>query len=365
MTSKADVYSADSIQVLSGLDAVRRRPGMYIGDVRDGSGLHHMLWEVVSNALDEHLAGRARHVRVSVEGQLAEIEDDGGGIPLTPHPESGVPFVERALTTLHCGATLDGHLPHVHVGPTGLGLFVVNALSETLEIEVRRDGWSWHQHFARGVPLGPLERGTRTERTGMRVRFRADASIFDPTPFDRHAIRSRLAELAAFNPSLAFELMAERICQPRGIAALVDALADGDAIADTFAMRSLQDHVLVEVALGWAAGAHTCVRSFVGQRATDEGGTHESGFWKGLVAAIAAQPGYAGRLPRRASHARRRLAGLRAIVHVDLRHPDFGGPTKSCLASRDVEAIVRTRVEEAYGIHLRAHPLLQPVISSR
>ena len=355
MTSKADVYSCDSIQVLSGMEAVRRRPGMYIGDVRDGSGLHHMLWEVVSNALDEHLAGRARHVRVSVEGQLAEVEDDGGGLSLAPHPTTGVPFAELALTTLHCGPTFDGHFPHVHVGPTGLGLAVVNALSDTLEIEVRRDGWSWHQRFARGAPLGPLERRARTEQSGTRVRFRADPSIFGPSPFDRTSIRSRLLQLAAFNPTLAFELMAERICEPRGIVALAEAL-DGDEIADVFTMRSLGDDVLVEVTLGWGTGPHSRVRSFVGQSETEDGGTHVSGFWKGVVAAIAAQPACTGRLPHRAFRARRRLAGLRAVVHVALRHPHFGGPTRARLASREVEAIVRQRVEEAYGAHLRADP---------
>jgi DNA gyrase subunit B len=244
LTSKADVYSCDSIQVLSSVEAVRRRPGMYIGDAHDGSGLHQMFWEVVSNALDEHLAGRAKRVRVSVEGQLAEVEDDGGGMSLAPDPKSGVRFVELALTTLHCGPTLDAHFPHVHVGSTGVGLVAVNALSESLEIEVRRDGWSWQQRFARGVPLGPLERGARTNRTGTRVRFRADASIFGATPFDRTSIRSRLRDLAAFNPTLGFELMGERICEPRGLAALAEALP-GDGLADPFTMRSLRDDVLV------------------------------------------------------------------------------------------------------------------------
>jgi DNA gyrase subunit B len=272
----------------------------------------------------------------------------------------GVPFVELAFTTLHCGPTLDGHFPHVHVGPTGLGLAVVNALSDALEIEVRRDGWSWHQRFARGVPLGPLERGARTERSGTRVRFRADPSIFGPTPFDPASIRSRLRELAAFNPSLAFELMAERISEPRGIAALIC-----DGLAYTFAMRSLRDDVLVEVTLGWGTGPHTHVRSFVGQSETEDGGTHVSGFWKGLAAAIAAQPACAGQLPRRAFRARRRLGGLRAIVHVDLRHPRFGGPTRSRLASREVEAIVRQRVEEAYGAHLREDPRLARTLLGR
>jgi DNA gyrase subunit B len=359
MTSNAEVYSSESIVVLSALEAVRRRPGMYIGDVRDGSGLHHMLWEVVANALDEHIAGRAKRIRISIEGQLAEVEDDGRGFPIAPHPKLGMPFVELALTQLHMGRpTLDGHLPHMHVGLMGVGIAVVNALSEELEIEVRRDGWSWHQRFARGVPLGPLERGARTTRTGTRLRFRADASIFEESTFDRDVIRDRLQELAAFNPNLTFELMAEEIREPRGLIGLLEELA-GDHIADTFTMRSLQDDVLVEVALGRGSRAHSLMRSFVGQSETNDGGTHESGFWRGMAAAIAAaNPAHTGRLPRGAFRTRRRLAGLHAIVHVDLRHPRFGGPTRSRLESREVEAIVQQRVEDAYGQHLREHPEL-------
>lgn len=332
MSSKVDVYSTGTIRVLSCIEAIRKRPGMYIGDVRDGSGLHHMLSLVVSEALAEHRAGRASKVRVSIEGQLAEVEDDGGGIPVELNP-FGTSFVEEALTQLPSGP---------------LGLVVVNALSEALEIEVRRDGWSWHQRFAHGVALGPLERGERTERTGTRVRFQADRSIFAPTPFDRASIRSRLCELAALNPTLTFELMTERIREPRGLLALVDALA-GDSVDETFMMRSLKDDVLVEVALAWTRHPHTRVRSFVGQRETMDGGTHESGFWKGIAAAI-------GELPRRPSHVRRRLAGLTAIVHVDLPHPSFAGATWDRLANPEIRTYVKERVAAAYRTHLGAHP---------
>ncbi|MBS2019543.1 MAG: hypothetical protein JST00_42170 [Deltaproteobacteria bacterium] len=322
--------------------------------MRDGSGMHHLLWEVVSNSLDEHLAGRATRIRVSVEGQLAEVEDDGGGISLAPD-RHGVPFMERALTELHCGATLDGHLPHVHVGPTGLGLAVVNALSERLDVEVRRDGWSWHRSFVRGVPVGALERRERTERTGMRLRFRADASIFGPSTFDRAAIRSRLVELAAFNPGLTFDLMAEPIREPRGIAALLDAGSD-DTVADVFTTRAVERDVLVEAAVGWCSCGTTRIRSLVGQSDTEDGGSHERGFVQGLARAIAAQPGCVDSLPRRVYGVRRRLPGLHAIVHVDRRSPVFGGPTRSRLACPEVQAVVREHVERAYGAHLRAHP---------
>lgn len=356
-TSKDDVYSCDSIRVLSGLEAIRKRPGMYVGDVRDGSALHHLLWELVSNALDEHLGGRATRIRVSVEGQIAEVEDDGRGMPIAPDAKLGLPLVEVALTQLHSSPTLDGHFPHIHVGRFGVGLAIVNALSEELEVEVRRDGWSWRQRYERGVPLGPLDRGERSERTGTRIRFRADRSILGDVPFDRDAIRRRLVELAAFNPALTFELMAEKIREPRGISAFLYPDPSVE-ISDPFAMRSFPDGVLVEAALGWNRDPHGSIRSFVGQTETEEGGTHENGFLKGIVAAITAQPALRGRLPRRAFRAARRLAGLQAVVHVDLQHPSFGGPTRSRLASREVEEIVKQRIEAAYGDHLRDHPQL-------
>jgi hypothetical protein len=166
-------YASSDIVVLTGLEAVRRRPGMYIGDVQDGSGLHHMLWELVANSLDEHLGGHARRIRVSVEADWAEVEDDGRGIPVDPLPEREMSALEFVLTTLHAGPTLDGHLPHVHVSPQGfgVGLPAVNALADPLEVEIRRQGFSWKQHYARGIPLATLERGPRTYRTGTRIRF--------------------------------------------------------------------------------------------------------------------------------------------------------------------------------------------------
>lgn len=364
LLERADVYSCDSIQVLSGLEPIRRRPGMYIGDVREPEGLHSLLWEVVANALDEHLAGRATRIRVSLEGQLAEVEDDGGGVDTALHPASGVSLLECALTQLHFRPTLDGHFPHVHVGNHGLGLVIVNALSEELEVEVRRGGWVWKQRYVERKPLGPIERVARTEKTGTRLRFRADRSIFGDMVFDRARVRALLLEVCAFHPGLSFELMCERLHEPRGLFALLMP-CPSEPLTDTFSMRTLHDDVLVEVALAWHDESFSNVRSFVGQCETEEGGTHETGFWKGLVAALAAQPELAGRLPRRALRARDRLPGLQAVVHVDLRHPHFGGPTRSRLASREVEAIVRARVEEAYAAHLRANPRIARRLRAR
>jgi DNA gyrase subunit B len=390
MASKAEVYSVNSVEVLSYLAAVRKRPGMYIGDVYDGSGLHHMFWEILSNAIDEHLAGHAKRIRVSIEGQVAEIEDDGRGMMVSEYraprcgcfkcvdpkcvgtsvqdagPDGGaISFLEFVLTHPHFGPTFDGHFPHVHVGLRGVGLAAVNAVCEELEVEVWRDGWTWRQRFARAVPMTSLERGVRTDRTGTRIRFRADSSIFEPTPFDPALIRTRLRELAAFNPKLTFELMTERITEPSGIKTFVHDLSRGEKIEDMFVIHELRDNVLVEVALAWATDDSgirglPVVRSFVGQNLTEEDGTHVSGFWKGLVDAIRIGKKHhrsAGRIPIRA-RAGSRFKDLRAVVHVDLRHPSFGGPTRGRLASPEVEAVVQQVVKEAYGDHLREQPRL-------
>jgi DNA gyrase subunit B len=220
-------YTADGIVVLEGLEAVRRRPGMYVGDTRDGTGLHHLLWEVVANSIDEHLAGHATRLRVSVEGSLAEVEDDGRGIPVDWIESREASALEVILTCLFAGSTRDGHLPHVHVAPSGcgVGLAPVNALSERLNVEIRRGGHVWRQRYACGRPVTALERGARTERTGTTLRFQADRSIFGGAVFDRDAIRERLEELAIWNPSLQLELMAQTIRESRGTVAWLERLA--------------------------------------------------------------------------------------------------------------------------------------------
>jgi DNA gyrase subunit B len=300
-----------------------------------------MLWEVVSNSLDEHLMGRARHIRVSVEGQLAEVEDDGGGISRAPWRNTGKSMLEVALTVLHAGGTLDDHRPHLHLELRGVGLAPVNALCESLEVEVRRDGSAWQQRYARGVPLGPLERIGPTSRTGTRVRFRADSSIFDRTAFNRDAIRRRLFELAAFNPKLTLELMGERIAEPRGFIGLVEG-CKGFELSDPFTMRSDLDGVLVEVALAWcplAIGRRAHLRSFLGQAVTKDGGTHVRGFRRALTAVLRDQP-------------ERRVGACHAVVHVNLQHPRFGNPTRDRLANPEVETIVYDRFLAAYREHL-------------
>jgi DNA gyrase/topoisomerase IV subunit B len=374
--AETSVYSASEITVLEGLEAVRRRPGMYVGDVRDGSGLHHLLWEIVANSLDEHLAGRASRIRVSLEGNLAEVEDDGRGIPIDTVPGRSiagreVSALEWILTTLFGGPTRDGHSPHVHVSPSGfgLGLAPVNALCEELEVEIWREGFAWKQRFARGRSLGPLARGARTLRTGTRVRIRPDASIFESPRFDRHLVRQRLEEVALWNPRLTIDFMSQPIREPRGIVAWIDRLALENEVApprDIFVTSATRDDVFVEVAAGWSDAAYVDLRSFVGQSQTPEGGHHETHFWRGLVDALALRKPEAFQRPPRASRWRHMLApGLLAVVHVMLKDPSFAGPTRDRLDSPQAGAAVRAQVAQAFSAHLEAHPELEAMLFER
>ena len=371
MDSKC-VYSASQIEVLTAVEAIRRRPGMYIGDVRSAAGLHHMLWELVGNSLDEHLAGRASRVRVSVEADLAEVEDDGRGLPVDRDPRLGISMLERLFTAIHAGATQDGHAPHVHVSPLGIGvgLAIVNSLSEELEVEVWQRGYAWKQRYARGRAVTPLERGARSDRTGTRIRFRPDSTIFTTCQFDRRVIHERLKELAIWNPQLTFELMSEPIREPLGTVRWLDKLAQDQGIerdGESFVLRTVRGGALVDIAAAWCSSAIADVRSFVGQNQTTGGGSHETGFWQGVLEALAVRnPGLFRRSPPAAKRWQKVLApGLLAVVHVQLHDPVFAGPTRERLESESAREAVRLAVAEAFGKHLEQAPELEAMLVKR
>lgn len=370
MGSEGDVYSADSIIVLDSLEAVRRRPGMYVGDVRDSATLHHLLWELVANSLDEHLRGHATRIRVSIEGGIAEVEDDGRGIPVQRMPNRDISVLEHVLTTLHAGPTFDSHFPHVHLSPLGwgMGLVVVNALSEELEVEVWQRGYSWTQRFARGRPITELERGARTEKTGTRLRFRPDATISESPRFDRRQVRSRLEELAIWNPDLRLELMSERIHEPGGTARWIERIAaeaDTELCSDVFVTRTLRNGILVEVACAWSHDHHGELRSFVGQNQTPDGGTHERGFWDGLVLGLLEHAPSAPRKRRRARLRECLAPGLIGVVHVLLHDAEFDAPTRSRLANPNAGEAVRDQVHQDFAAHLAEHPALAKMLLER
>jgi DNA gyrase subunit B len=348
-------YTADQIQVLDGLEAVRKRPGMYIGDVRDGSGLTHMLFEVVGNAIDQHLARRARRVRVDLDDDWVTIEDDGPGIPVAVHPHHDRPVIEVVFTTLHAGATFDGHHPHVHVtrGLRGVGLAAVNALCARLEVESRRDGKRWRMAFERGAVVEPLASHGATSRSGTRIRYRPDPQIFTSgTTTNAIGVEARLRELAWLNPLLAIDWRGHELPGRGGPAAWVRALA-GELVGDTVVSvhRTIED-AEVDLAFGWRATRSDAplIHSFVSQACTRDGGTHVQGFWRGLVDGLAPLAGGASRRAIRELFG----AGLVAVVNVGLYDPRFGGPTKDRLTSPIAARVTRRAVLDA--LHAAQQP---------
>lgn len=358
----------DEIVVLEGLEAVRKRPAMYIGDVHDGSGLHHVLWSLVACALDEQLDGRGSRIRVSVADDIAEIDSDGRGLPVGVHPRWNRPSLEVMLTGVRVDIEWDDNR-YVGYSPRhwGFDLAVVNALSEELEVEIRREGYVWRQQYSRGRPLGPLERGERTERTGTRIRIRADRTIFTSTRFDRGRVRERLHELAFFNPHLTFESSSEVIREPRGLTGWIEtmAAAHGTSADEVFTTGGIDDGGTYEVALAWTKAPATEVRSFVGQTETPGGGTHERGFYEGIVRALATLRPNAGKPPRTSRVVPRLTPGLLAVVHVTRLDPVFGGAARERLVCREARRVVRDRLAESLARWLAERPALTRELLAR
>ena len=317
---------------------------MYIGDVHDGSGLHHMIWEVVANSVDEHLAGFCRNVSVTLrEDGRVTVEDDGRGIPVDARPD-GVTFLERVLTTLHDGPTSDGHEAHVHVGLRGVGLFAVNALSRELTVETARAGRRYRQVFRAGRSTGPHVDQGPSGAVGTRVTFAPDPAIFTALELDATLIRDRLRQLAAFCKGLTLRFADERrdvFSSPKGIVDLLAYECRTRSILPEPVLYATgsEGRVRVEVALAWA-GDDGAVRSFVNLHETVSGGTHVTGLKRGINELAAALPRSERR--RVVERLQVRMVGVISVFHHD---PAFDSPTKSQLNNPDVlpivEAVVR------------------------
>ena len=365
-------YDARSITVLEGLEAVRKRPGMYIGSTGE-RGLHHLVYEVVDNAVDEALAGFCDHIDVTLlaDGGV-RVVDNGRGIPVDEHPVEKRPAVEVVLTTLHAGGKFDGKSYAVSGGLHGVGVSVVNALSERLEVEIRRDGCRWHQAYERGDPADRLSRGEATAETGTTVAFWPDNTIFETTEWSFETLSRRLQEMAFLNRGLAIVLADERPGHVNGEPRVVTYRYEG-GIADFVRYLNATkepvhgsviefgedgDGISAEIAMQWNGSYAESVYTFANTINTAEGGTHEEGFRAALTTIV---NNYA-RDQKLVREKEERLSGedvregLAAIVSVKMANPQFEGQTKTKLGNSEVEGLVAGLLNEKLAEHLEKNP---------
>lgn len=391
-------YGASSITVLEGLEAVRKRPGMYIGSTGE-RGLHHLIWEVVDNSVDEAMAGYASKVEVTLlEDGGVQVVDDGRGIPVAMHA-SGVPTVEVVLTQLHAGGKFDSDAYAVSGGLHGVGISVVNALSTTLQVEIERDGYHWEQTYTNSKP-GELVKGEPTKRTGTTVRFWPDDQIFETTLFNFETVARRLQEMAFLNKGLTITLTDERVAPEEVTEEEVPETAEAPKTAEEEAIEAaepeahkvkvrtyhypggLEDYVRhinrtkspihnsvvgftakgtgheLEVAMQWNSGYSESVHTFANTINTHEGGTHEEGFRAALTTVVNKyakdkkllkdkDPNLTGDDIRE---------GLAAIVSVKVAEPQFEGQTKTKLGNTEVKSFVQKACNEHISHWFEANP---------
>jgi DNA gyrase subunit B len=347
-------YSADAIQAVTGLDHVRARPAMYIGDIGE-RGLHHLVWEIVDNAVDEAMAGYAKNITVILhqDGSVT-VEDDGRGIPVDIHPEFKIPAVEMVFTILGAGGKFSKKAYQYSGGLHGVGASVVNALSKWLVVEVYRNGKIYRQEYSYGKPVHPLKEVGTTTKRGTKVTFKPDDSIFETTTFKYDTIAKRIRELAFLNPGVKFTVIDERkdikeeFYYENGIIDFVRVLnqAKDPLFPDVIYIKGEKDGVLVEVAFQYNTSYNETLESFVNNIKTVEGGTHVSGFRAALTKSM--NKTLAGtKLPKELKSGVSGddlREGLTAVISVKVPEPQFEGQTKTKLGNQDVKRIVESVV---------------------
>ena len=387
-------YGASDITVLEGLEAVRKRPGMYIGSTGP-RGLHHLVYEVVDNSVDEALAGYCSHIEVTLRADGGvQVVDDGRGIPVDIHPTEGKPTVEVVMTILHAGGKFGGGGYAVSGGLHGVGISVVNALSRRVDTEVRRQGHVWRMSFADGgKPQGELVKGEETERTGTSQTFYPDGTIFESTEFDFETLRARFQQMAFLNKGLRITLTDERPVNRDGDDDLdLDAVAtEGEVAAEhrtvvyeypdglldyvkhlnsnkkveivhedviAFETEDTERHIAVEVAMQWTTAYSESVHTYANTINTHEGGTHEEGFRAAMTSLI-------NRYAREKSIIKEKednltgddiREGLTAVISVKLAEPQFEGQTKTKLGNSEVKGFVQRVVTDQLGDWLERNP---------
>ena len=360
-------YDASSITVLEGLAAVRKRPAMYIGST-DGRGLHHLVYEVVDNSIDEAMAGYCTHIKVTLHADNSvTVRDDGRGIPVDIHPKEGVPAVQVVMTKLHAGGKFDNSSYKVSGGLHGVGVSCVNALSEWLTVTVRRGGKRYKQEYARGVPTTPLTDAGEAATTGTTVHFKPDEEIFSETVYSYDVLKKRFEELAYLNRGLEIECVDERTAESHifradgGISQFVkDLNAEETGIHPVVYGEGVTDNVTVEFALQYNTDYKENVLTFANNIRTKEGGTHLVGFRMALTRAIngyiKGQADIAKKLKNTVLSGDDVREGLTAVISVKLPQPQFEGQTKTKLGNGEIAGIVSGIVYDRLNVYFEENP---------
>ncbi|MDY5824016.1 MAG: DNA topoisomerase (ATP-hydrolyzing) subunit B [Candidatus Coprenecus sp.] len=380
-TEAAGSYTADSIQVLEGLEAVRKRPSMYIGDV-GVRGLHHLVYEVVDNSIDEALAGFCNDIKVTIlPDNSIRVEDNGRGIPTGIHEKEGRSALEVVLTVLHAGGKFNKDSYKVSGGLHGVGVSCVNALSTYLKAEIHREGKIFIQEYSKGIPKGPVRVAGECEDTGTTITFSPDGEIFTTTKYDRDVLAARLRELAFLNKGIRLTLVDERIVE-QSSNAMEDVVPEGPDIQTFYSEKGLTEFVAfldgtrekltgnpisleteksgipVEIAMQYNTGYTENIHSYVNNINTIEGGTHLTGFRRGLTSTLksyAEKNGFLSKLKFELDASDFR-EGLTAVISVKVAEPQFEGQTKTKLGNSEVDAAVSQATKAALESYLEENP---------
>ncbi len=370
--SQESQYTAQQITVLEGLSAVRKRPSMYIGNIST-EGLHHLVYEVVDNSIDEALAGYCNHIKIQlhIDGSVS-VEDNGRGIPVDLHEKENIPAVEVVMTKLHAGGKFDDSSYKVSGGLHGVGVSVVNALSESLQVEIRRDGKVFYQRYERGEPKTPLMVKGETTRRGTKVIFKPDSTIFTETEVSFEILAQRMRELAFLNRGVRIDLADERIpkersfCYEGGLVSFIEYLNKNKEPLHPEVIYSAGERqsVGIETAIQYNNTYAEKIFTFANNINTQEGGAHLAGFKAGLTRSIKQ---YAVQTKMSKSDLDKLIGddvreGLMAVVSVKLSQPQFEGQTKTKLGNSEVKGLVENLVYEKLSTFFEENPKVIKII---